>query len=547
MRFISKSDQDLYTRPAVTQSSQRQELIFYRQSLWQNSLICYLDAAGCIQQINPRFEQLLGLPESELIGHSYTILLSILALPAETIDLVLATMRNSLEQESMWRGELCFYTGSYTLAWADVTLMPIKNEANQIMRHIIVGHEVTHQKNHQHQIHVIEQALEDAYTVANLGSWTYQLQTHRIIWSEQVFKIYGLIPDSVPSADGSKGFVAPSPQEVLACFHPDDRPLYERAVTAAIQKGESFDLDLRILTFDGHLKYVQLVGRPLFAHQRYVTHVHGTIMEITARKEAQLQLVEQNEQLLKINQQLDRFVYSAAHDLRAPLMSLLGLIELLEDNASASEKEFYLNLMKQSIARMDVCISDIVDFSRNSRTPLHITEIDLRALCQQLWEQLSFASLGNRSAKRLKNTVEQTGRAIDFQINLKAQLPFCSDQKRVSTLLSNFLSNAIRYSDSTKASSFIHIDVDIQADHATIAVRDNGIGIAQEHIEKIFDMFYRATDSKTGSGLGLFIVKEIISTLNGRIHVESTLGEGTVFAITLPNTPLMTGVSEAKN
>lgn len=526
----------MHTQLYATTGSQRQELNFYRQMLWQNSMVCQLDATGCIQHVNPWLEQMLDLDGRDLVGHSYTTLLSVLALPSETIERVLADIRSSFERKTTWRGELCFYTGNHTLAWADVSIVPITDADGQVLRYILAGYDITYQKNQQHRIHSVEQALQDAHAVANLGSWTYQLQTHRIIWSEQVFKIYGLMPETTLLREAGKGFVAPSPQQLLAYFHPDDKPLYEKAVATAIQKGESFDLDLRIHTPQGELRHIQLVGRPLFAHHKYVTHVHGTVMDITARKQAQLQLVEQNEQLREINQQLDRFVYSAAHDLRAPLMSLLGLIGLMEEEVAPSEKVLYLNLMKQSISRMDGCIGDIVDFSRNSRTPLQIQEIDLAALCTQLWEQLSFATLPGTGPKREQNSlVAADRRTIAFQVSREGDSAFYSDLKRVTTLASNFLSNAIRYSDSEKPFPFVRVHVHVQADKALLTIEDNGIGIAPEHIEKIFDMFYRATDSKTGSGLGLFIVKEILSTLGGQIQVASTEGEGTRFVITLPN------------
>jgi signal transduction histidine kinase len=102
-------------------------------------------------------------------------------------------------------------------------------------------------------------------------------------------------------------------------------------------------------------------------------------------------------------------------------------------------------------------------------------------------------------------------------------------------VFNNLISNAIRYSDPYKKQSFVRIGITTTVDQAHITVEDNGIGIEQEHIEKVFNMFYRATESKSGSGLGLYIVKETLDMLGGKIQVSSTMGKGTTFTLTIPN------------
>ncbi len=110
-----------------------------------------------------------------------------------------------------------------------------------------------------------------------------------------------------------------------------------------------------------------------------------------------------------------------------------------------------------------------------------------------------------------------------------------SDYNRILVLFNNLISNAIRYSDPAKPVSFIKAHVTVWRNEIIIKFSDNGIGIAQQHLDKIFDMFYRAHDDSKGTGLGLFILQETVRKMNGSVLVESNAGVGTVFTLTLPN------------
>ncbi|MTI19999.1 HAMP domain-containing histidine kinase, partial [Fulvivirga sp. RKSG066] len=106
---------------------------------------------------------------------------------------------------------------------------------------------------------------------------------------------------------------------------------------------------------------------------------------------------------------------------------------------------------------------------------------------------------------------------------------------RLKTVITNVLSNAIKYSDKKKESSFIDIDIEVTEDTCEIQVKDNGIGIRQEYLDSIFDIFYRADENAKGSGLGLYIVKDTVDKLNGQVEVTSDYGKGTTFDISIPN------------
>jgi signal transduction histidine kinase len=230
------------------------------------------------------------------------------------------------------------------------------------------------------------------------------------------------------------------------------------------------------------------------------------------------QLADQNLELTKLNEDLDRFIYSAAHDLKSPLDSLLGLINIAQiDLAHAGRGEYFV-MMRNSIAKLSGFIKDITDYARNKRQDLTIVGIDMEKCILNIFSDLTF--LPNYSG--LKKEISVTGGL------------FYSDKTRLEIVLKNLISNAFRYSDPMK-DSYIHIKVAITSSHMTLTMADNGVGIAAEHLPKIFEMFYRASQDSKGTGLGLFLVRESVKILQGEIAVSSKLGEGTTFILELPN------------
>jgi PAS domain S-box-containing protein len=250
-----------------------------------------------------------------------------------------------------------------------------------------------------------------------------------------------------------------------------------------------------------------------------VTGLTMLARDITKIKEAEEQLKLQNDELTKINSELDRFVYSASHDLRAPLLSVKGLLNMIKLDEDKENSKVYLNLIEKSINKLDRFITDVVHHSRNSRMELLPKEID-------------FAGLINDSIESLKYM--EDAEKVRSIVNLETPHQFFSDVSRLQIIFNNIISNAVSYRDKNK-DSFIQIDIHVSLDKAIVRFTDNGIGIAPEFQEKIFKMFFRATSDSKGSGLGLYIVKGVVDKLDGTITVNSTLGEGTEIVIELPS------------
>jgi signal transduction histidine kinase len=233
-----------------------------------------------------------------------------------------------------------------------------------------------------------------------------------------------------------------------------------------------------------------------------------------------LKLIENNNLLSKTNAELDRFVYSTSHDLRAPLSSVMGLINITERCQNPAEILNYLTMMKDRVHSLDRFIKDITDYSRNNRLEIAREKINIAALARDVWDNLKFSPEAEK---------------IIFQIDIPDDVLITSDKNRLQVVIANLLSNAVRYHDSRKENQYIRLHYQIYGNVFSIKVEDNGQGIAKEYHAKIFDMFYRANESSKGSGLGLYIVKEALIKLTGSIQLDSTPGIGTLVTIKLPH------------
>jgi PAS domain S-box-containing protein len=286
------------------------------------------------------------------------------------------------------------------------------------------------------------------------------------------------------------------------------------------------DVELINYNKQGKPYWVSVEVQPILDQKGNVLQYIGVESDISERKAHQQALVDRNEELIKINAELDRFVYSASHDLRAPIASLLGLIEVARLEKNQDTIEQLLEMQKKSLLRMDRFIKDIVDHSRNMRLHVERDPVDFERLIHMAFEQLQF--MENVHGIRKVISVKQDGE-------------FHTSSTRLDIIFNNLLSNAIKYADLRKADPFIEVKIEADATLARILVRDNGEGIPAEAQSKIYDMFYRASGKGSGSGLGLYIVKEALQKIGGSIHVSSEYGKGTEFTVEIPSIDMGSG------
>ena len=228
-------------------------------------------------------------------------------------------------------------------------------------------------------------------------------------------------------------------------------------------------------------------------------------------------LATKNDELKKTNAELDRFVYSVSHDLRSPLLSIHGIIDILKQKETLSDEgNQLLQLIINSIDRLDNSIVEILDYSRNARFDVEHVELDLEAILKQITTDLQHLA------------------PVTFNFNFESSPIVTSDKFRLITILKNTISNAVKYRKPNQTDCFVNISVKQINNFIEITIADNGIGISEKSLPKIFDMFYRATSSVAGTGLGLYICKEMITKLGGTINLQSELGIGTTVKISIP-------------
>lgn len=275
----------------------------------------------------------------------------------------------------------------------------------------------------------------------------------------------------------------------------------------------------RTLKKDGSVIWCERVSTNLL-HDPAINGIVSNFRDITEQYKYEQALQESNEILKKTNMELDRFVYSVSHDLRAPLSSILGVIEFAETETDENNMLELLGMLKSSVKKLDGFVLDILNYSRNARVQVESEKIDFNYLVSDIVRDLRFMNAGNSNVK------------INVQVDNQALL--YSDKSRIKMIVSNLLANALRYHDPEKADPYVNISIQPSGTGVTISINDNGIGISRDKHEKVFDMFYRASVLSEGTGIGLYIVKETVEKLNGTITLTSEPGVGSDFTIYLP-------------
>lgn len=458
-----------------------------------------------LTQISPSCKEIYGYTEEEFFQNSNL-----------WIDVILEEDKQVIwaNEAKMQRGESIInvyriHHKEGGIKWLETKIKPTLNENKELLRIDGVTADITKKieaeqalKNSEYRFRTFIENSSDATVVID--------EKFNIIFaSDSLFRVTGFKPEEVI---GESNFNS---------VYPDDKIASEQFFKSLLENFRQPQTAIyRIYKKDGAVIWTERVAINLL-NDPVIKGIVINFRNITERKEHEDALKLSNDELKKSNGELDRFVYSVSHDLRAPLSSILGIIGLVEVETTDKEIIGDIQLIKSNVKRLDGFISDILDYSRNARLEMKKDKID-------------FVNLLEYTKSNLKYMASSAGDvSIRFDINEKA--PFYSDVSRISIILNNLISNSIRYSNPNVADPFVEINIDSQADKATIIIKDNGIGIDENNQAKVFDMFYRVSKKSVGSGLGLYIVKETVEKLHGTIRMESVFGEGTTFIIVIPN------------
>lgn len=302
--------------------------------------------------------------------------------------------------------------------WFTLHVVPFGNESDKL----VISHtNVTQLKIIEEQLENSNAKLKEAQRMAKIGSWEFDPLTKVVHFSDEMYNILEIEMDS------SQNLFEAYRSKCL----PEDYDNFNELINNSIKNEEGYAIGYYIKSKDNTLKYIHEIGEVVKGINGKDLKLKGTIQDFTKDKLMYEELSQKNEELLKANIELDRFVYSASHDLRAPLTSIRGLIQIVEMTLKAEDEEIKepLSLMSTTIDKMDVFIRSIFDYSVNSRTKVTVEEINFEELIGAIWESLKFMNI-----KYSPNPI----------INITQKGGFFSDKKRLEIILGNLVSNAIK-------------------------------------------------------------------------------------------------------
>jgi len=229
------------------------------------------------------------------------------------------------------------------------------------------------------------------------------------------------------------------------------------------------------------------------------------------------ELRTKNVELEKANAELDKFVYSTSHDLRAPLVSMLGIMEVLRVEEDKTKSREYIDMLDTTLQRLNEAVQNIIYYYQNARN-------------QELLEEIKWEFFLDEVMRQARKSWQGVPPTLNLDISSSNQ--FVCDRHRLKVIVLNILSNAIRYADSEKSEMWIRIEVIQNAEKAIVRISDNGLGIENARLNKIFDAY---DGHSMSGGIGLYIARQAATKIGAELHVHSIFGEGSKFTIDIPN------------
>lgn len=472
---------------ALSSNTFRIERSKYEMLLNEASDAIYLvNLKGEITFANPSAHILFGYHDGELLGKSIDQLI------ASNSD-VLTTFSSNIIEEKGAVVQQEFIKKDKTTFFGELSVRLFDDGSHQaIIRDITKG--IIEQRLLLERERKFKILVENAFDIIIVLSADFKIK----FVSPAIKKILGYEMEEVLGAN-SNTFIEFRDRVAIKNL------LKNHGITYAIN-------DLKLIHKNGQIIHSE-VNAVNFINEPLINGIIVNCHDISER-------IKTEQQLINTNYELDSFVYKVSHDLKAPLRSMLGLINLSQKENTDETVKLYLDMMVRSIHNMDVFIKDLTHFSRNSRMEVVRESINFHELITKIDNSLKF----EENARIIK---------IDYQIN-QNQL-FYSDPSRIETIVSNLLSNACKYHRFDSNNPYINIKIDVSEIKVIIEISDNGSGIADEYHNKIFQMFFRASEKSQGSGLGLYIVKSAIDKLEGNITLHSIHGKESTFTVEVPN------------
>ena len=368
-----------------------------------------------------------------------------------------------------------------------------------------------------------EEQLRHAQEIAHLGSFDWNTVTGELRWSDEHFRLWGLVP----------GAVTPDYALFRAGVHPEDVAMLEEVLQAALAAGRRYACQHRVVWPDGTVRSIQGRGEVMVDAQGRAVRMLGTVRDITERVASEAALIAARDEADRARQEADaanaaksEFLSNMSHEIRTPLHAVLGLAQVGQREVAGRAVKRLFDQMLDSGQHLLGIINNVLDFSKIEAGKLSV-EKEVVSL-----QQLAARALGFCAARASE-------KGLPLRLERGADVPdaFMADFLRLSQVLSNLLDNAIKFTTQGE----VVLAVDCVGGMLRWRVRDTGIGMSDEQMARVFLPFEQADGSTTrrfgGTGLGLVICKRLVEIMGGTIRVESRPGGGSLFEVLLPLVP----------
>jgi PAS domain S-box-containing protein len=430
--------------------------------------------------------------------------------------------QRACEQGESYDLELPFTTCMGKPLWIRTTAQPVY-ENGKVVR--IIGNllDITERKRSEDVVQISSERLQLATRVACIGIWDWDVAKNELVWDDSMYQLYGIQREDFSGAYDAW----------IRTVHPDDKAHTDGEIQAALRGEREYAPEFRIIRPDGSIRYIKADSRTIKDQEGKPLRMIGTNIDITEHKRAEEKIRQLNQDLeqrvtkrtvqLEIsNKELEAFAYSVSHDLRAPLRHIDGFLDMLNARIGATldaKSLHYMDIISDSAKRMGTLIDDLLAFSRTARCEMTTTNVDLRALIQEIIQDIA---------------PEIQGRSIDWRIG---DLPVVTgDRAMLRIALVNLISNAVKFTQKReKADIEIGCLPESESD-VTVFVRDNGAGFDMRYVDKLFGVFQRLhrMEDFEGTGIGLANVHRIISRHGGKTWAEGKIDGGATFYFSLP-------------
>lgn len=465
---------------------------------------------GLFTRVNQRLCDMTGYTEAELLQMKPWDLIHPSDLPK--VPSVLPILEEN--RDEIFR-ERRFLRKDGKIIWVNVAVRLLRDGENNPLRTVTVYLDITRRKKAEESLQRIFDGLSLAQHIVAAGVWDLELVSGEDYFSPAYYDLYGFREGDLVT------FERWLRRRVVA----EDRRRLGEAGRRLFESGTEWNAEFRIEHPTRGLRWLASVGRLTRDTEGRPFRFTGMDIDITERKELEAQLQDYVKVLREADRRKDEFLAMLGHELRNPLQAIRGAVDLLQI-AGPSDPEFDTtrNIIDIQVSHMARLIDDLLDVSRLTLDKLELHKEEL-----ELTDALEDALSATRSAI--------AARDLQLEIDMPGQIPILhGDRVRLTQVFANLLGNAAKY---TPEHGKIWLTVSCHNDGAVVSVRDNGIGIAPEKLNHLFDLFYQAHGSlehvSSGLGIGLTLARRLIELHGGRIEARSAgTGKGSEFMVYLP-------------